>query len=42
MKLVMASAAKRSKSKKQRDRAVFQKVSSILSVGDKLTPSALQ
>jgi deoxyribodipyrimidine photolyase-related protein len=42
MKLVMASAAKRSKSKKQRDQAVFQKVSRILSVGGKLTPPALQ
>jgi deoxyribodipyrimidine photolyase-related protein len=41
MKLVMASADKRSRSKKQSDQNVFQKVSQILSTGDKLTPSAL-
>jgi len=41
MKLVMASSTKRSRAKKQADRAVFQKVSRTLSHGDKLTPSQL-
>ncbi len=39
MKLVMANAAKRSESKKEHDKTVFQKVSRTLQAGDKLLPS---
>jgi deoxyribodipyrimidine photolyase-related protein len=41
MKLVMASSAKRSRSRQEHDRKVFRRVSRILSNGDKLTPSTL-